>query len=145
MLKFRTMAVDAEGGALTVGDDDPRVTWVGRFLRRTKFDELPQLWNVLRGDMKLVGPRPEVPEYVRLYDEGQRRVLNVLPGITDPASIAYCNEARMLAAAGDPHRTYVEEILPRKLAMNVAYLERRNGWTDLGILAETLRKAVLRV
>lgn len=146
MHKFRTMVADAQrcGGSLTVGDD-PRVTLVGHFLRKSKLDELPQLWNVLRGDMKFVGPRPEVPEYVRLYDESQRAVLQVPPGITDPASIEYRNESMLLALATDPERTYREVILPRKLAMNAAYLRGRTGWTDMGIIAETVMKAVLKV
>jgi lipopolysaccharide/colanic/teichoic acid biosynthesis glycosyltransferase len=145
--KFRTMVVDAQaaGGPLTVGTDDPRVTLVGHFLRRSKLDELPQLWNVLAGDMKFVGPRPEVPEYVLLYDESQRAVLRVHPGITDPASIEYRDESVLLASVPDPERTYREEILPRKLALNAEYLRRRNGWRDMGIIAETLMKAVLKV
>jgi lipopolysaccharide/colanic/teichoic acid biosynthesis glycosyltransferase len=144
--KLRTMVANAPacGRPITVGDD-PRVTLVGRFLRETKLDELPQLYNVLRGDMKFVGPRPEVPEFVSLDDESQRAVLRVPPGITDPASIEYRHESQLLALAKDPERTYREEILPRKLAMNAEYLSRRNGWKDMGIIAETLMKAVLKV
>lgn len=146
ILKFRTMVTGAErGGGLTVGDRDPRITTVGAWLRRAKLDELPQLWNVLRGDMKFVGPRPELPEYVSLYNEIQRVVLSVPPGITDPASIAFRDESRLLELSHDPQRAYVEDILPRKLAMNVDYLLARNLRTDLGIIGETVRKAVLKV
>lgn len=146
ILKFRTMigCADGEGFHLTRGADDPRVTPLGRALRRSKLDELPQLWNVLRGEMRLVGPRPEVPEYVSLYDEIQRAVLLVPPGITDPASIAFRDEGELLARAPDPERLYVEQILPRKLAINASYLESRTNWSDVGVILETLRKAVLR-
>ncbi len=145
ILKFRTMRTDAEavGGQLTVGAD-PRVTRVGAWLRRTKIDELPQLINVLRGDMALVGPRPEVPRYVALYDEQQRRVLDVRPGITDPASIAFRDEGSILANASDPEETYVHEIMPRKLAMNLAYLEHRTLTRDLGVILATLIKVTRR-
>jgi lipopolysaccharide/colanic/teichoic acid biosynthesis glycosyltransferase len=113
MWKFRTMVVDAErrGAQLTVGAD-PRITRVGRWLRRLKIDELPQLFNVLRGEMSLVGPRPEVPRFVALYTEAQRAVLDLVPGITDPASIRYRDEASELARAADPERCYIEEIMP---------------------------------
>lgn len=151
ILKFRTMIARAEtlGPKLTVGGRDPRVTRVGYWLRRCKLDELPQLWNVLVGDMKFVGPRPEVPEYVRLWDEVQRAaVLSVPPGITDPAAIAFRDEDELLADAmdaGEAERRYVEEILPKKLGMNVEYLEGRTATRDLGVIAQTVRKAVLRV
>ncbi len=146
IIKFRTMVCNARevGGPLTIGAD-ARVTWVGVALRKFKLDELPQLWNVLRGDMKFVGPRPEVPEYVRLYDEVQRAVLLVPPGITDPASIQFRNESAMLQTVEDPERFYVEEILPQKLAINAEYLEHRSGWRDMGVIAETVRKAVLKI
>ena len=145
IVKFRTMRIDAEavGGQLTVGAD-PRVTRVGAWLRRTKVDELPQLINVLRGDMALVGPRPEVPRYVALYDEQQRRVLDVRPGITDPASIAFRDEGSILANASDPEATYVQEVMPRKLAMNLAYLEHRTLTRDLGVILATLIKVARR-
>ncbi|MEJ2288799.1 MAG: sugar transferase, partial [Deinococcales bacterium] len=141
MLKFRTMHVDAEraGGLLTVGAD-PRVTPVGAFLRRFKLDELPQLVNVVAGDMSLVGPRPEVPRYVARYDERQRRVLAVRPGITDPASVAYRNESELLAGASDPEATYLHDILPAKLEMNLAYLERRSLSADVGVILRTLAR-----
>lgn len=138
LLKFRTMVADVagRGRAITVGVD-PRITKVGAVLRRYKLDELPQLWNVLRGDMGLVGPRPEVPTYVARYTTEQREVLAVRPGITDPASLAYSDESTLLATFADPERAYVEEILPRKLALSRAYLRRRTFFTDLAILART--------
>jgi lipopolysaccharide/colanic/teichoic acid biosynthesis glycosyltransferase len=144
ILKFRTMRVDAErhGGQLTVGAD-PRVTAVGRFLRAWKLDELPQLLNVVRGEMALVGPRPEVPRYVALYTPEQRRVLGVRPGITDPASVAFRSESDMLAVHPEPERLYVEAIMPEKLRLNLAYLDRRTLLSDLGIIVDTL-KAVVR-
>lgn len=141
ILKFRTMRQDAErlGGQLTYGRD-PRITRFGAILRATKLDELPQLANVVRGDMAIVGPRPEVPRYVELYTERQRRVLDVLPGITDPASIHYRNEAELLAESDDPEATYVDVIMPHKLELNLTYLERRTFWSDLGVIAATLAR-----
>ncbi|HET6518817.1 MAG TPA: sugar transferase [Geminicoccaceae bacterium] len=137
--KFRTMVVDAgrRGGPLTVGRD-PRVTRVGRVLRRTKLDELPQLLNVLAGGMSLVGPRPELPEYVRLYTPGQRRVLDLMPGMTDPASIAFRHEADLLARAADPERFYVERIMPEKIRLNLAHAARGGGVpSDLRVILAT--------
>ena len=138
LLKLRTMVADApdRGPALTIGDD-PRITRVGRVLRRWKLDELPQLLNVLRGDMSLVGPRPEVPRYVAGYTAAERRVLAVRPGITDPASLEYRDEGAALVRYADPERAYVEHILPRKLALSLAYLEQRSIGRDLGVLART--------
>ncbi|HLO95673.1 MAG TPA: sugar transferase, partial [Burkholderiaceae bacterium] len=124
--KFRSMRVDAPalGPQITIGED-PRITRSGRFLRRSKIDELPQLWDVLRGAMSLVGPRPEVPRYVALYPAELRDiVLSVRPGITDPASLAFADESAMLAQARDPERAYVEEILPEKLAVSARYLQQ---------------------
>jgi len=145
IFKFRSMRVDAEavGGQLTV-DGDPRVTRVGAFLRASKIDELPQLINVLVGDMSLVGPRPEVPRYVALYTPEQRRVLAVRPGITDPASIRYRDEAAVLARAEDPERAYVDEVLPHKLAINLAYLDRRTLASDVGVILATLWRLLRR-
>lgn len=136
--KFRTMVTDAEklGRAVTVAGD-PRITRSGRWLRRSKLDELPQLLNVLLGDMSLVGPRPEVPRYVALYDLKHRRVLSVRPGITDWASIKYRNENELLAAASDPERVYIERILPDKLRINLEYIDRRSFGTDLEIIWKT--------
>jgi lipopolysaccharide/colanic/teichoic acid biosynthesis glycosyltransferase len=141
IFKFRTMRHDAElvGGQLTVGGD-ARVTRVGALLRATKIDELPQLLNVVRGEMALVGPRPEVPRYVALYNEEQRRVLRVRPGITDPASIHYRDESAHLAAASDPETAYVREVMPHKLALNLEYLEGRTLASDVGVIFATLAR-----
>jgi lipopolysaccharide/colanic/teichoic acid biosynthesis glycosyltransferase len=139
--KFRTMVVDAplQGPAITIGQD-PRITRVGAWLRRTKLDELPQLIDVLLGDMSLVGPRPEVPQYVALYPADLReRVLAVRPGITDPVSLKLADEASVLAAATDPERTYREELLPAKLREAVAYAEQASLWSDLRIIAATVQ------
>ena len=144
--KLRTMRADAErlGGPLTVGAD-PRVTRIGAFLRAHRLDELPQLIDVLRGDMSLVGPRPEVPRYVALYPPALReQVLAVRPGITDPASLAFRGEARQLAASADPEREYVEVILPNKLALAADYAAHATLWTDLGVVARSLRVLLTR-
>jgi len=144
--KFRTMQVDAEraGGPLTVGAD-PRVTRVGHWLRAHRLDELPQLIDVLRGEMSLVGPRPEVPRYVAMYPAALReQVLAVRPGITDPASLAFRGEASQLAAAADPEREYVEVIMPKKLALAAAYAAHANLWTDLSVVARSLRVLLTR-
>lgn len=144
ILKFRTMRVDAErvGAQLTVGAD-PRITKVGAFLRAWKIDELPQLANVVKGEMALVGPRPEVPRYVELYTPEQRRVLSVRPGITDPASIEFRNESELMAEQPDPERYYREVIMPRKVQLNLEYLARRSLGTDLGILFATAKAVLL--
>jgi lipopolysaccharide/colanic/teichoic acid biosynthesis glycosyltransferase len=140
ILKFRTMTHAPEGqGPLVTAAGDRRITSVGRVLRATKLDELPQLWNVVRGDMSLVGPRPEVPKYVALYPPGvAKKVLSVRPGITDEASILYHDEAEILARAPDPERAYVEDVLPRKLEIYLRYAERHSLAGDLGILFRTL-------
>ncbi|MCL2544458.1 MAG: sugar transferase [Clostridia bacterium] len=139
ILKFRTMAqgADRAGLPLTVGADS-RITRVGHFLRRAKLDELAQLVNVLRGEMSLVGPRPEVPKYVALYTPLQRMVLRLRPGVTDPASIRYRNENDLLGAAADPERTYIETVMPAKLAINLAYLHTFSAWKDCGVLLSTV-------
>jgi lipopolysaccharide/colanic/teichoic acid biosynthesis glycosyltransferase len=135
--KFRTMREDAGGLPLTVGTDQ-RITRAGHFLRRTRLDELPQFIDVLTGSMSLVGPRPEVPRYVALYPADLReRALAVRPGLTDPASLAYIDEAALLAAAADPEREYVERILPAKVQAAVSYAERASLATDLAVLART--------
>ena len=145
MWKFRTMVVDAErGGAqLTVGAD-PRITGVGRWLRHFKLDELPQLLNVLRGEMSLVGPRPEVPRYVALYTAKQRAVLDLVPGITDPASIRYSDESTELARSDDPERLYVDEIMPEKIRLNLEYAERATPWSDAMVVLSTLGLLAIR-
>lgn len=143
MLKFRTMRPGSEAhGQITVGGRDPRVTGVGQLLRKTKLDELPQFWNVLVGDMSLVGPRPEVPRYVALYTAEQRAVLSVRPGLTSLASIAYINESEVLGLAADPMRAYVEEVMPAKLALDLKYVRERSGWLDLRILWATALRIV---
>ena len=137
--KFRTMRTDAEalGPQITVGQD-PRITRAGAWLRRAKLDELPQFLNVLRGDMSVVGPRPEVPRYVALYPSDVREtVLSVLPGITDLASIEFRNESELLAHSSDPERTYVEQILPAKLHHAQQYVRTRSLWLDLRLIAWT--------
>nr|CRH06900.1 putative Sugar transferase [Candidatus Magnetococcus massalia] len=137
--KFRSMVVDAErhGGQLTVGADR-RITRSGAFLRRTKLDELPQLINVALGQMSLVGPRPEVPRYVAHYPEAMKQiVLSVPPGITDHASVHFWNESELLAEAEDPEQFYIDEILPKKLALYKQYVESRTLAMDLGLILKT--------
>lgn len=133
--KFRTMVMNAEalGSPLTVGRD-PRITRVGHWLRKTKIDELPQLINVLLGQMSLVGPRPEVAAYVALYTPEQREVLQLRPGITDPASLRFRNEQELLAQAVDPEGWYVEVIMPEKIRLNLEYGRRASVRTDLGLV-----------
>jgi lipopolysaccharide/colanic/teichoic acid biosynthesis glycosyltransferase len=139
--KFRTMRVEP-GAAITVGAD-PRITRSGQVLRQTKLDELPQLWDVLRGAMSLVGPRPELPHYVALYPADLReRVLAVRPGITDPASLAFSHEAELLAAAADPEREYREVILPAKLKLSADYAATASLATDLRLIFATLGRVL---
>jgi lipopolysaccharide/colanic/teichoic acid biosynthesis glycosyltransferase len=139
MYKFRTMVSNADrvGGSSTP-DDDPRITRVGRWLRRFKLDELPQLFNVVNGTMSLVGPRPQVKWAVELYTPEQRRVLTVPPGITDYASVHFPNEGELLRGSADPDRDYMEKIHPEKMRLSLEYLDRRSLLVDLGILARTL-------
>ncbi|OQY79468.1 MAG: hypothetical protein B6D41_22605 [Chloroflexi bacterium UTCFX4] len=137
ILKFRTMRADAaQRGARITTRNDARITRAGRFLRRSKLDELPQLWNVLRGEMSLVGPRPEDPRYVKYYTPAQRAVLQVRPGITGAASIAFRHEEEILEGA-TWEQQYLEKVMPAKLALELAYLQRRTFWSDLEILART--------
>lgn len=142
IFKFRTMYADAEarGRMITVGDD-PRITRAGRFLRKFKLDELPQLFNVVKGEMSLVGPRPEVPRYVEFYPEEIRtQVLSIRPGITDIASILYKDENTVLGDATDPEATYVTVVLPEKLKHYVRYVSERTLWLDFKIILMTLRE-----
>lgn len=136
--KFRTMVVDAQqrGGQITAGAD-PRITRAGRWLRKTKIDELPQLANVLLGHMSLVGPRPEVPKYVEMFRKEYSYVLSVRPGVTDLASVKYRDEAELLGASADPQRDYVERILPDKLTLARSYIAQASFLGDLGILVRT--------
>jgi lipopolysaccharide/colanic/teichoic acid biosynthesis glycosyltransferase len=141
--KFRTMKPDSDKkGLLTVGGRDPRVTGIGYFLRKYKLDELPQLINVFTGDMSLVGPRPEVRKYVDMYSPEQLRVLEVQPGITDYASIEYSNENELLAKSADPEKSYIEEIMPAKLTLNMKYIEEKSLATDLKIIFKTVLKII---
>jgi len=138
--KFRTMVADAEQRGLQITSGaDPRITKVGAVLRKNKLDELAQLFDVLVGDMSLVGPRPEVPRYVDCYPTEVRRiVLSVRPGITDWASIEYRNESAVLGEASDPHRAYLDEVLPVKLRYYVDYVQHRSFWEDIRIIFATL-------
>lgn len=138
ILKFRTMVEDApaKGGQVTV-EGDSRITKIGHFLRKFKLDELPQLINVLLGHMSLVGPRPEVPQYVEMYNRDQSRVLLVRPGITDLASITYRSESEILARAEDPEKAYIEEIMPDKLRLNLEYIKNMSLGYDLKLIFKT--------
>ena len=141
ILKFRSMRPDSDKkGLLTVGSKDNRVTKVGYFIRKYKIDELPQLINVLVGDMSFVGPRPEVPKYVEMYNEEQRKVLSVRPGITDYASIEYRNENDILAKSDNPEQTYIDEVMPAKLKLNLRYISEMSLKTDLKIIFGTIFK-----
>lgn len=142
MLKFRSMRVNAAGIGITAGDD-PRVTRSGRSLRRHKIDELPQLWNVVTGEMSLVGPRPEVPEYVVPEDPRWLAVMQVKPGITDLASLVYRDEEDLLSGQKNPERYYRDRILPAKLMLNVRYLEHASFWLDLKLIALTVLYSIV--
>lgn len=139
LYKFRTMRVNAdrEGPRVTTRGDT-RITRMGRWLRRTKIDELPQLLNVFANDMSLVGPRPEDPRYVALYTPEQRRILSVKPGITSPASLAYRNEEQLLCGT-DWEKTYCEEVMPAKLAIEIDYITRRTLWTDIRLIMQSMQ------
>lgn len=131
-------------GLLTVGGKDSRITRSGYFIRKYKLDELAQLINVLKGDMSLVGPRPEVKKYVDLYNDEQKKVLNVKPGITDYASIEYYNENEVLEKSLNPEKTYIEEIMPHKLSLNLKYIEEQSLLTDFKIILKTIKKIIIR-
>ena len=141
--KFRTMVSNAEklGKQITVGNDN-RITKVGAFLRKYKIDELPQLFNVLKGDMSLVGPRPEVPKYVKLYSEEQKKVLNVRPGITDMASLRYKDENEILGKVDNPEEYYINVIMKDKLKLNLEYIEKSNIFFDLYLIIKTVVKCI---
>jgi len=145
LYKFRTMCVEADRGSLiTVGADDARITRVGGFLRKFKIDEFPQFLNILKGEMSIVGPRPEVRKYVDMYTPEQMRVLSVRPGLTDYASIRYVNENELLAASADPEQTYIQEIMPDKLNLNLKYIEEQSIWVDMKIIFKTLKAIVIK-
>lgn len=137
ILKFRTMKVDNSGPQITVAGDS-RITRTGRFLRKTKFDEFPQLINVVRGEMAFVGPRPEVARYVDLYSPQDRAILNLTPGITDPASLIYSNESEILARSDDPEAHYVNVVMPHKIAINREYAAQANFFSDLTMILFTV-------
>jgi lipopolysaccharide/colanic/teichoic acid biosynthesis glycosyltransferase len=143
MAKFRTMVLNADklGGSST-SDDDPRITNVGRWLRKHKLDELPQLLNVLVGEMSLVGPRPEVFQYVNLFTDEEKAILSVRPGITDWASLWNSDEGAILAGSSDPERTYLEQIRPTKIRLQLKYVSTRSLWTDMQILFFTFMAVV---
>jgi lipopolysaccharide/colanic/teichoic acid biosynthesis glycosyltransferase len=145
MLKFRSMRTARGGGLPITGAGDPRVTGIGRFLRATKLDELPQLVNVVAGEMSLVGPRPEVPRYVAHYNPAQRSVLEARPGMTDPASVLFRDEEALLGSVPEESREryYLEAILPRKLAMNRDYIDRASLGYDLALVLQTVKIVLL--
>lgn len=139
LYKFRSMRVNSDKqGLLTVGSKDSRITKAGYFIRKYKIDELPQLINVLKGDMSFVGPRPEVRRYVDLYSEEQMKVLSVRPGITDPASIKYRNENDLLSSASNPEEYYIQHIMPDKLKINIDYINTRTFVKDIKIIFQTI-------
>lgn len=138
--KFRTMVTDAEklGKQITIGNDT-RITKVGTFIRKCKLDELPQLINVLKGDMSLVGPRPEVPKYVELYDDYQKQILLVQPGITDYASIEFRNESEILGESENPENKYINDIMPYKIELNIKYIKNISLYEDLKLITRTIK------
>ena len=143
IFKFRSMRVGADKGSLvTIGGHDPRITRSGYFIRKFKFDELPQLINVFVGDMSLVGPRPEVRHYVDYWTLEQMRVLDVRPGITDPASIKFRNENELMEKAEDPEKYYIEVIMQEKIKLYLEYVQNHTFWGDIGLILKTLRLIV---
>jgi lipopolysaccharide/colanic/teichoic acid biosynthesis glycosyltransferase len=143
IIKFRTMRVDADKrGELTIGSRDSRITRAGLFLRRYKLDELPQLFNVLRGEMSMVGPRPEIRKYVDLYSDEEKKVLQVRPGITDWASIEYIHENEILGNSADPEQTYIHEVMPAKLRLNQSFINDPSVARYFEILGKTIKKVV---
>ena len=145
IFKFRTMVVNADKiGGPSTANDDPRITRVGVFLRKYKLDELPQLINVLKGEMSFVGPRPEVPEYVNLFTEEEKQVLTVRPGLTDWASIWNSDEGSILAGSLDPEKTYLEKIRPQKIKLQLEYVRNHNFLTDIKIVVLTIAKIIRR-
>jgi lipopolysaccharide/colanic/teichoic acid biosynthesis glycosyltransferase len=140
LFKFRTMRPNQDGMKITIGHRDPRVTNVGYYLRKFKVDEFPQLINILKGEMSVVGPRPEVERYVAKYNDEQRRVLSVKPGLTDYASLEYVHESELLAQSSDPEHTYIHEIMPDKLRLNLRYINDQSLTTDVKIILRTIAK-----
>jgi lipopolysaccharide/colanic/teichoic acid biosynthesis glycosyltransferase len=145
IIKFRTMVVDADKlGGPSTADDDPRITKIGKLLRKYKLDELPQFINVLKGDMSFVGPRPEVHHYVNMFTEKEKAILSVRPGITDWASLWNPDEGAVLAGSTDPEKIYMEKIRPNKLKLQIKYVMERSFWVDLKILFQTIRFIVMK-
>ncbi len=145
LYKFRSMRPDSDKlGLITVGGHDPRVTRSGYYIRKYKLDEFPQLINVFLGDMSLVGPRPEVRKYVNMYTPEQMRVLSVRPGITSLASIRYRNENDILAAAEDPDKCYVEQVMPDKLSIDLEYVTKANFWNDIKLIFSTFKEIIAK-
>jgi lipopolysaccharide/colanic/teichoic acid biosynthesis glycosyltransferase len=143
LLKFRSMKVDSDKkGLLTIGEKDSRITRIGYYLRKHKMDEFPQLINVLKGDMSLVGPRPEVRKYVELYSKEQMKVLSIRPGITDIASIQYKNENELLKKSENPEVFYIKEVMPDKLRLNILYINDRSIFKDVKIIFKTLKAII---
>lgn len=145
LFKFRSMRPDSDKlGLITVGGHDPRVTRSGYYIRKYKLDEFPQLINVFLGDMSLVGPRPEVRKYVDMYSPEQMKVLSVRPGITSLASIRYRNENEILAAAEDPDKCYIEQVMPDKLAIDLEYVSNANLWNDIKLIFSTFKEIIVK-
>ncbi|MDD5679965.1 MAG: sugar transferase [Candidatus Omnitrophica bacterium] len=145
MFKFRTMVVNADKiGGPSTADDDSRITHIGRFLRKYKLDEIPQMINVFRGEMSIVGPRPEVPFYVNMFTAEEKKILTVRPGITDWASLWNHDEGAVLAGSPDPEKTYMEKIRPEKIRLQMKYVDERSFWADLKIIAMTAAKLLKR-
>ena len=143
VMKFRTMYIGSDRFCLlTVGSRDKRITKIGYWLRKYKIDELPQLFNILKGEMSFVGPRPEVEKYVACYDDSQKRVLTVKPGITDWASIQFIDENQLLENTPDPEQYYIKNILPIKVTQNLKYIDHHNIWIDLKIISFTLKSII---
>ena len=139
LYKFRSMKTESDKhGLLTVGGRDPRITGSGYILRKYKLDELPQLANVFKGDMSFVGPRPEVRRYTELYDENQKKVLSIRPGLTDLASLKYFDEQKLLGESDDPEKTYRNEIMPKKLDLNLQYLAQQSLFLDFKLIFSTI-------
>ncbi len=143
LYKFRTMRTGSDKkGLLTVGDRDSRVTRVGYFLRKYKLDEFPQLVNIIKGDMSIVGPRPEVRKYVDMYTPEQLKVLSVRPGLTDYASVRYVHESEILARSDNPEQTYIDEVMPAKLVLNLEYIQNQSLWEDVKLIFQTFAAIV---
>ena len=145
IFKFRTLVINADKiGGPSTSDDDPRLTKIGKFLRKYKLDELPQLFNVIKGEISLVGPRPEVPEYAKLYKNKEQIVFKVKPGITDLASLWNDDEGAILKGSSDPEKTYLEKIRPEKVRLQIKYVKERSFVGDLKIIFKTLKKILNR-